>query len=119
MSLLDNMPHEVTITRPVHSRQSGKMASKRTFKTVSTKVMAWVQNATMSEINEWGKRGMKVTHKILFNQDLEATIGLRESDVFTVTAGPSFVGKVINNRAFTERTAGKGWMWKAMGEEDR
>jgi hypothetical protein len=113
MTLLDNMPHTVTTSRKYYERDElGGNITK--FSTLAADVSAWVQNASMSEIQEFEKRDERVTHKVFFAPDHD----LRPGDKISVTVGPSFVDVELHYRASTERSAGMGVLFTAMCEQD-
>ena len=115
MSLLDQMPHRVTHTRPGYQRDELIGDTDENPTTVATLVKCWVQNASMREINEYQRRNENVTHKVYFPTDP----GLLVGDYLTVTSGPSFVGTVLKFQADSDRSAGLGVLYGAMCEEER
>ena len=66
MSLLDNMPHLATAYKRVRTRDS-IAGTKDTYPTaVFTDRACWRQQAGASEIMEFEKRGINITHKVFF-----------------------------------------------------
>lgn len=117
MSLLDseNMPHRVTHLRRTHDRGAGQIATLHSTTTVASGLAAWIQNASMAEINEFAKRDMRITNRVNLNADPNAQPG----DYFSVTSGPSMVGDMLKLQAIEDRTAGLGKMFTAWCELDR
>jgi hypothetical protein len=114
MSLLDRFPHKGTISRLRYERDE-YIGNREVAVPLATGVQAWVQNASMSEITEFQKRDMAVTHKAFFLADH----GMRPGDLFTVTSGPAFVGDVLKFQAKSDRSAGLGVVHGAMFELER
>ena len=68
MSLLDNLPH--LATHKIRVRTKGTTGgSKDTPTTVATDVECWQQGAGDSEVREYDKRGITVTHKVYYVSD--------------------------------------------------
>ena len=112
MSLLDQFPHTVTHKRYEYEQDEyGGNLQEET--TVTSGVRAWVQNASMAEIQEYEKQDQKITHKVFIITDP----GLRPGDVLVVTSGPSFVGKTLHHKVATDRSAGLGKFIASMCEE--
>jgi len=107
VSLLDNLPHQLTFSRQTYTRGSigGQLATPAAY---ATGKEGWVQSASHREINEFQKRGQAITHKVLMAPDDEAL--LTEGDTITVTAGDTFVGHILQVRSSGEATAGCGWL---------
>jgi hypothetical protein len=113
MSLLTNLPHTVTHYRRKYSR-GDYLDTQIEDEQQATGISAWVQNASQGEIERYQKKDESITHKVYFASDP----GMRSGDVITVTAGPSFVGKTLNYRALTDRSAGLGVLFGAMFDEE-
>ena len=108
MSLLDTLPHRVTIRSPIYGADDlGGVVGE--FEDVASDVSAWVQNAGASEIKEFDRRGDDISHKIFFGAVPVVAVG----DQIYVESGPSFVGKTFVFVAGTERSAGCGLLWAA------
>ena len=114
MSLLDNLPHTVDHYRKRYERDE-YIGNTSTPVSIATGVQAWVQNASMSEVDEFQKLDQRVTHKVFYSADP----GIRPGDRIVVTAGTSFCGKTFDFRAMTDRSAGMGILFGVMVEEER
>lgn len=112
MSLLDSLPHRVTIRSPIYGADDLGAVSGE-FQNVETDIPAWVQNASAAEIKEYDRRGDDVSHKVFFDSVQTLSVG----DQLYVTSGPSFVGKLFVFAAGTERSAGCGVLWAAYVSE--
>lgn len=112
MTLLDNMPHRVTWKRPrwVSDNYGGNYQDETNTTTIASEQEAWVQNATMREIEQYDKRDEVITHKVF----MATNPGLQPGDIGTVDSGPSFVGETLEYRASTDRSAGLGALQAAM-----
>lgn len=113
MSLIDQLPHTGTHTRPNYDQDElgGQVATQET---VASGIACWVQNASMAEIAAFQKIDTLITHKVFFAADP----GLLPGDELIVTAGPSFVGAVLLFTAGpTDRSSGLGILYAAMFEE--
>jgi len=114
MSLLDNLPHTATHTRPSYSNDE-LGANRQTDVTIATGLKCWVQNANIQEVEAYQKIDTRITHKVFFTTDPD----IRPGDDITVTAGPSFVGKKLEFVSGpTDRSAGLGVLFAGMFEED-
>ena len=109
MSLLQNFPHTATATkrRRVNDSLGGSRDSFPT--TVFTNRACWRQPAGNSEIEEFAKRGIKVTNKVYFLTDP----ALDENHVLTIS------GDEYEVRSFSDpdATAGLGVVYKVMCEQ--
>ncbi len=107
MTLLNNMPH--LVTHQVRSTTRNELLGHdETFPTnVATDVPAWVQTASEAEIDEFEKRGFRVTHKVYYPTDP----GLTEANQIL------FGTKRLEFRAIADRSAGLGILFKIMAEE--
>lgn len=103
MTLLDSMPHTVRIERIKHERDEFG-ATRPVPQVIASDLPAWVQNASMTEINQFQKRDETITNKTFFPSDP----GLRPGDHVVVTAGPSNVGDDLRHLAAADRSAGLG-----------
>jgi predicted RNA-binding protein len=113
VSLIDNLPHTGTHTRPNY-QQDELGATVAVQETVATGMACWVQNASMAEIEAFQKLDTEITHKVFF----AANPGLLPGDEFVITAGPSFVGITLTFQAGpTDRSAGLGVLFAAMFTE--
>jgi hypothetical protein len=114
MSLLDNLPHVCTLTRPDYDQDElGGQIENQTA--VTTGIACWVQNASMREIEAYRKVDTEITHKVFFQTDP----GFRPGDDLIVTSGPSFVGVEMEFQAGpTDRSAGLGVLFAAMFAEE-
>lgn len=113
MTLFDRLPHRVSLLRPVHSTDEyGGDAHRESV--LASGVPAWVQNATDTEVEDYQRWEQRVTHRVWFASLPE----LRQGDYVYVTSGPAFAGTCLRVTSLTERTAGLGWGWRAMCEEE-
>lgn len=114
MSLIDNLPHTGTHTRPQYEQDElGGMLEGQT--TVSTGVECWVQNASQREFEAFQKRDQLISHKVFFGSKVD----FRPGDELVITAGPSFVGLTLEHVSGpTDRSAGLGKLFAAFFNED-
>lgn len=113
MTLLDNLPHTVTIKRNKYANDEFGGTVKTKY-AKATGVSAWVQNASQREIDEYQRQGQEITHRVYFASDPALIPG----DYIEVTAGPSFVGREIEHRVHTDRSAGLGVLFVSLGREE-
>ncbi len=113
MSLFDDLPHRFQIKRPryVMDKLSGDDAD---YTVIKTDIPGWYQSASASEILEFQKRDMVVTHKIYIQSEQPA----RSGDILIALTGP-YVGQVCAFTAQSECTAGLDVGWKIMVENVR
>lgn len=114
MSLIDELPHTGTHTRPQYTQDElGGTLQNQT--TVSTGIECWVQNASQREVAEYQKKDQEISHKVFFDTKHD----LRPGDELVITAGPSFVGLTLEHVAGpTDRSAGLGELFAAFFVED-
>ena len=112
MSLLENMPHLMTVKKRTYVNDAYG-GNDETPVNQSINNRCWVQNASFQDILEFEKRDERVTHRVLMPTDLSLTPGL----VIVPEDGP-FQDLELVVRAYTERTAGLGWMFTAFCEEE-
>ena len=118
MSLLDAKPHTISIRRDTFARVTGSMGEeKRTAATHATGIGCWVQAATPSEVLEFARRDVRVTHKAFM--DMADEVRFAAGDRIVVTAGPTFVNDVLLVKAFGERSAGLDYLGIVYAEEER
>jgi hypothetical protein len=113
MTLLDNLPHTVSHYRKMYE-QDEYLGNTTGTTALATDVKAWVQNANMRDVAEYQKEDETITHKVLY----ASNPSLRPGDTIVVTAGPSFVGVTMNYKTSTDRSAGLGWLFTAMCEQE-
>lgn len=114
MSLIDELPHTGTHTRPNYQQDElgGQIAVQET---VAAGIACWVQNASMAEIEAYQKKDTVISHKVFFAADP----GMRPGDEFTITAGPSFGGLTLEFVAGpTDRSSGLGKLYAAMFDQE-
>lgn len=113
MSLLDSMPH---VGRHDRLRYEQDPLGGNIDAPVqrAAELSCWVQNASFREIEEFQKRDQVITHKVFFPTDPN----MRPGDTLTITGGPSFVGRELHFRAFTDRSAGLGVVFAGFFEEE-
>jgi hypothetical protein len=112
MTLLERLPHTVSHSRQKYSRDN-YLGAISEDESLATGVRAWVQNASMNEITEFQKQDQIVSHKVFYKTDPS----LRPGDEITVTAGPSFIGRVFSFKCITDTSAGLGRVWRCMVDE--
>ena len=107
MNLFDNFPYTCTIYRRRESRDV--YGTVNTLVAIQTGVACWAQNASNSEIDQFSKRGISISHKIYFktnpNVDERHTLLLSDGtslDVVSISgpdaaAGRGVVFKVLAN----------------------
>lgn len=103
MSLLDQFPHTVTIQRRTN-QQDELGGDVEIWVDVATDVEAWVQVASASDIKEFEKQGMQITHAVYFNEDPE----INETNQII------YNGKTFQFGAVQEDSVGFDIVWKAM-----
>lgn len=113
MSVLNSMPHRCTIQRLVHS--TGSLGGSKTTPTVEqTGVRCFEQSAGHAEVDEYQKRGMRVTSKVYFVADPQVTerhqILITERGGASVTEAPLDV----KSEARPDASVGSGTIWKIM-----
>lgn len=108
MSLLDTLPHRVSIRSPLYGADDlGAVVGE--FTDTATDVAAWVQNAGASEVTQYDRRGDDISHKVFFDAVPVIAVG----DQIYVESGPSFGGKTFVFVAGSDRSAGCGVLWAA------
>lgn len=113
MGILDNFPH--TCTAYLRTRQSDAYGGGLDgFTVVFTERLCWQQAASFGEIEEYAKRGIRVTDKVYFtaNCDLDE----RHELVVFNTLSDSSVRFRVAARSVPDASAGKGVVWKVMCE---
>jgi len=114
MSLLNSFPHRCTIQRMV--RSSGSLAGSKTTPVIEqTNVSCWEQPAGDAEVEEYQKRGMKVTHKIYFTVDPGVTE--RYQILITERSGIAVASPIaldVKSEPRPDATAGLGVVYKVM-----
>lgn len=116
MSLLDNFPHTIDISRVTAAQ--GQYVSNKLTKAATPyleDVAAWVQPADAKTVKEFAARDQVVTHTV-FVQSLPS--GIKLSDLVDVTSGP-YSGYELKVRAWREATAGLSMAWKLICEGNR
>lgn len=68
MTLLDSMPHTVTLQRRTVTQDS-LGGDRETWTNFDTLVEAWVQLASANSIIAFEKRGQQISHIVYFNED--------------------------------------------------
>lgn len=114
MSLIDDLPHTGTHTRPNYDQDElgGQIKAQET---VTAGIACWVQNASQREIFEFAKNDQEISHKVFF----DALHDIRPGDELVITAGPSFVGKTLEHVSGpTDRSAGLGELFAAFFNEE-
>lgn len=107
MSILDALPHTVTIK--IRTRTADSLGgSKDTFTVVSEDVACWRQLASDREIHEFDKRGISVTDKVYFTSDP----GVGETHILM------FGSDILEVRSYSapDASAGMGVVWRVMCE---
>lgn len=103
MGILDNLPHTCIGKRRV--REQGTLAGgKDSFTTTFTDRACWRQPLSDSEILEFNKRDIEVSHKIFFTSDP----GLDERDVIVIGSDVMEVRAVSHQDA----SVGLGIVWR-------
>lgn len=114
MSLLDSLPHTVSLYRPTTVRDGIGGDREGTAVTIKSSASAWVQNASRQQINDFDKRDELVSHNVFFTTEYS----LRPGDYIYVDSGPSFVDKRLDYVAQSERSAGLGKLFGVICNED-
>jgi len=123
MSLLDNMPDRCTVQRRVRVKR-GLGGSKATATVEQTGVHCWEQQVSASESEQYGKRGMDLTHRIYFIFDPQVT--RRHQILVTSKSGNVVSSPIPFDVVFSvspDASAGLGFLWKVncsfnQGEDD-
>jgi len=116
MSLLNSFPHKCTIRR--RTRSKGTLGgSKESFTDEQTNVECWSQNANHREVQDYEKRGMRITHKVYFTIDP----GVTENHQILITeengvaiASPDILD--VKTRSDPDASAGLGVVFKVMAD---
>jgi len=102
------MPHVCRIVRQNYTRTVGDTGSRADHFQVYDDVDCWVQNAKNTEVIEWQKRDVIVSHRCSFQTELDLELG----DEIEIINGPGFAGKrLLTKSSPVERTAGFGLAW--------
>lgn len=72
MSILDNLPHTISIKRRTRTR-GDTGGTVDTFTTVNASIACWHQPANSRETTQMQKRGIAVTDKFYFTEDPDVT----------------------------------------------
>lgn len=116
MSLLDALPHRCKIVRRV--RTADVLGGGKDGETVEqTDVECWEQQASASEITEFGKRGINVSRKIFFVEDPGVTE--RHQIIITSRLGvlvpaASQLSLDVKSDTRPDASAGLAILWKVM-----
>lgn len=114
MCLIDNMPDEcsIAIRRQKLDDPIGGEASIVDIQ--RSGVQCWVQQASASEVSEYDKRGISISHKIFFPADP----GVNEGYLIKATkrSGVVVSGQWFDVVSYTDpdASAGLGVVWKLM-----
>lgn len=109
MTILDNLPHEVTVKRRIRTADS-MGGSKDSFTTVTADVACWRQPASDSEMRDYEKRGVTVTDAFYFTSDP----GVDERHTLVIGT------ETFEVRSFSvpDSSVGLGIVWKVMAERN-
>jgi len=112
MSILDALPHRATAYPRV--RVPGQWGSGRDRRgdAVWTNKPCWQQTAGEAEVNRYAKRGIEVTDKIYFTENVDLTEV--HTLVVTNTLAGSTVDFDVKTRAVPDASAGLGVVWRVM-----
>ena len=106
MSLLENLPHKVTIqTRAV--TEDAVLGDSETFSNTKTNVKAWGQTASQQDIVLFAQRGFVVTHRVYFSTN----------EALTEANRILYGSKKLDFRSYADASAGAGILYKVMCEE--
>lgn len=123
MSLLDNLTSECSVNRPryEHDQFGGESPS---YDTLTTELACWPQPASQSQIVEFAKRDISITHKIYFASQPSFTYNsvagytLEVGDILVMTSG-EFSGSEFEIKSQDDASAGLGHLFKVMAEKIR
>jgi hypothetical protein len=116
MSLFDNLPHTINLSRVGVNRDEllGETHDKDPTPYLEDEP-AFVQPASQREVLEFKARDQAVTHKVYVNS---LPTGIVLTDILDVTYGP-YAGTSLVVKGWLEATAGVTDKWKIMGEITR
>ena len=115
MSLLDNLPHKCKIQR--RDQTASPLGGNRVTRTVEQEnVACWEQTANTSEVEKFGKMGIRVTTKIYFTTDPGVTD--RHEILVTERNGVTVASPVrlqVLQPAYPDASVGLGLLYRVMG----
>ena len=112
MSLLENLPHTIDISRLTYTIDaSGGDVPTKASTPYADNEPAWVQPASAASIKEFAVRNQRVTHDVYMTRNP----GLRLDDIIDVLDGP-YASHCLSVLAWRECTAGLGLAWMAQCE---
>ena len=117
MSLLDCKPHTISIRRDTFTRGDQGEDVRATPTAVYTGIGCWINAARASEIEEWARKDIRVTHTI--RMDPADGAKFLPGDRIVVTAGDAFLGDVLLYQGGDERSAGLNLLWTIAAEKER
>jgi hypothetical protein len=123
VSLLDNMPGECSVKRPVYALDKYG-GDAPTYLTVKTGLACWPQPASASQILEFAKRDQQITHSVFFPGGQPSwtyngeSQSLQPGDVISMTDG-AFDGQEFEFKSGDDSSAGLAVVWRAMVEKVR
>jgi len=119
VSLLDNLPHRCTIRR--RTRAKGSLGgSKDSYTIEQTSVECWQQPAGDSEIAEFQKDGVSISHKVYFVANPSVTS--RHQLLITYWDGAVVSTPVpldVVSHSVPDASAGMGVVWRVFCNEVR
>jgi len=116
MSILNDLPHKVSISKRERVKVSGGDGLPRETTTViSSDVECWVQQMSASEIHEFQKRGINVNRKVFFSDDPGVhegmTLRMTEQNGTAIASADQQVFDVISSPN-PDASAGLGVVWR-------
>lgn len=77
MSILNNLPHQVSIYRRIRTKAAGgDGVPLERLELVSSAVPCYIQSMGTSEMNQYQRRGISVNRKVFFVDDPQTTEGM-------------------------------------------
>lgn len=122
MSLLDNLPDECSIIQRVQdiSQETNPLGGRKEADHVIQRgVSCWVQQASSSEVIQFGKRGMTITHKVFFSEN--PLVGAGHKIKATKRGGTSLSSPQAFDVISTpdpDASAGLGHVWRVMVRDE-
>jgi hypothetical protein len=114
MGLLDQFPHRCTIRHRVRSAD-GLGGSQDSYTNDSTDIRCWEQAASFTEVEQYEKRGMRVSRKVYFLADPDVTV--RSQILITERQGTTVSSPTpldVRTEAQPDAGAGLGVVYKVM-----
>lgn len=122
MSLLDNLPDECSLIQRIQdtSQETNPLGGRKEVdQVVERGVPCWVQQASSSEIIQFGKRGFTVTHKIFFSENPLVGAGHKIKTTKrggAIEASPHSFDVV--SAPDPDASAGLGYVWRVMVRDE-